>query len=274
MQSLLENPALQSGFVPFFVALVIAALMARTQFAWVAVVAAYASMLALSTGISFTPLSASRKVQLLVLLAPMIGLILDYVPRPPKSAAKWLTVGFAALSVWVFWSVHSQREIAAALTVGAGLALFFLVLVLLTMRLREDGVVTAAAGVGLGIATGIGALLSASIGYFMSGIAMAAACGAILLVQFVTGQSIRAGFPGTLSIATASALFASATLMLAQLPWTALALMPVIPITAWLVGRVDIASARLRLLVVSLCCIVSSAAPLLAAWLATRATTS
>ena len=57
MQDLLDNPAVQAGIAPLVVALIIALLLARTPAAWLAIAAGYATMLALSTGLSFSPRS-------------------------------------------------------------------------------------------------------------------------------------------------------------------------------------------------------------------------
>jgi len=65
-----SNPALQAAFqggiAPFVVALIVALVLARTRFAWLAIVAAYATQVALSTGFNFTPLSARLTPQRVV----------------------------------------------------------------------------------------------------------------------------------------------------------------------------------------------------------------
>lgn len=57
MQTLLDDPMVQSGLAPFLVALVVAFALAGTRLAWLAVVAGVATTLAMSAGISFSPLS-------------------------------------------------------------------------------------------------------------------------------------------------------------------------------------------------------------------------
>src|SRR4051794_17065541 len=85
MRDLLDNPAVQAGVAPLIVALVIATILLRWRVAWLAIIAGFATMVALSTGFSFTPLSASRKVLLLTLAAPLVGVVLDYArPRWPR----------------------------------------------------------------------------------------------------------------------------------------------------------------------------------------------
>jgi len=268
MDELLHNPAIQAGVAPFAAAVVVAAVLARTRFAWLAVVAGYAAMVALTTGFSFAPLSASRKVLLLVLLAPLPGLALDLVaPRARRLGfALALLAGGAAL--WSFSTVLVQREPGPALASGALVAACAAGLVWLTTRLRADGVAAGAAGLGLGVASGVSALLSASIGYLTSGIAIAAASGAMLLVQVVARRAIAPGLAGTLWLGLSSALVASATLMTAELPWYALPAMLLVPAVVALVAK-----ARLplfgRALICAAAALVAAAVPVGASWVAT-----
>lgn len=268
MQELLDNPAVQAGLAPLLVALLVAALLSRTPAAWLAVVAGYATMLAMSTGLSFSPLTASRKVTLLVLLAPVLGLLADRLGARARSPA--LTVGACALAglaaVWAMFSVLAQRESTEALVRGALLFAGTAGIVGLVLRLRTDGVASAAVGVGLGLATGLGALLSASIGYFMSGIALAAGSGAVLVLQMVTGRALAAGFTGAMTVGLAAALFAGASLMLAQLPWYAFLLMALVPISLSFRLSADAPVWR-RAIVQGLLAAAGAGAPLLAAWL-------
>ena len=97
------------------------------------------------------------------------------------------------------------------------------------LRLRDDGVRCGAAGVGLGLAAGIGGILSASIGALVAGVAIAAACAAMLVVQVVLKRAIAPGFTGALPIGLIVALIAAGTQQLALLPWYALPLLPARP---------------------------------------------
>ena len=270
MDELLRNPAVQAGVAPLLAALAVAGGLARTRLAWLAIVAGYATMVALTTGFSFSPLSASRKVLLLVLVAPAIGLVLDFAAGRARRVAAALSLFAGVAALWSFSTVFVQREFAQALATGALVALCTVGTVWLTVRLRGDGVAAGTAGLGLGLATGGGALLSASTGYLMSGIAIAAASAAMLLVQVAARRAIAPGFTGTLSIGLSAALVASATLMIAQLPWYALPLLLLVPLAASLVARSRLplpAKAALGAVAAP----AAAAVPLLAAWTATLA---
>ena len=96
MQDLLDNPAVQAGIAPLVVALIIALLLARTPAAWLAIAAGYATMLALSTGLSFSPLTASRTVTLLGLLAPLVGMAAAALERRAPGRAAGIALSLAA----------------------------------------------------------------------------------------------------------------------------------------------------------------------------------
>jgi hypothetical protein len=263
----LEHPAVQAGVLPFVVALAVVLLTARGRASWLAPTVAYLTTLVLTTGISFTPLSASRRVLLLALLAPLAGALADRLPR----VRLLLPMVAGALAVWAFWTVLVQRDAATAAVTGLGIAAFVWAACWLTFRLRADGPALGAAGLGLGLATGIAALLSASTGYFAAGIALAAGSGALLLVQFATGRPIGGSGIGAAGIGVAASLFAAGTLMLAQLPWTALPLLLGVPAAVSipvLRGRLP---PRARIVALAAVALLAAVPPVLVAWAASAA---
>lgn len=272
MSTLLDDPLVQAALAPLVLALLVSGVLRRTRLVWFAVVVAIATEVALSTGIGFTPLTASRKVLLLVLVAPLIGLALDLLPRPPRATNSILAALCGAASVWAFWSVITQREPAQMLVLAATLALFAGLMVALTLRLRHDGAAGGAATVALGLAVGVTAVLSASIGNFANGIALAAGGGALLLWQFASQRGLVPGYLGMLVVGLGAALFASATFMLAQLPWYAMPALLLVPLAAHL-NIFAQHTPRLRMVALTLLCVAVATIPVLAAWLATRTPT-
>lgn len=276
MQEMLSHPMVQAGVAPLAVALMVAAALWRTRWAWLAVVAGWAGAQALGAGISFTPLTAGRKVILLVLLAPAIGVLLD---RVSHRAPRWLPWVIGALcgaaTAWVFASLLAQLDGIALASAAVGLAAFVGVHTAATLKLLDDGAAAGAVGLAGGLAVGIAALLSASIGYFAGGVAIAAATGALLLLQFVFGRQAAPGYTGALPLGLGLALFAAATTMLAQLPWQALPLLWLVPLlAAWRRTPRTAGAVRTRL-VADVALAVAGAVPfLLAAWFATRAGSS
>lgn len=266
-----SNPALQAAFqggiAPFVVALAVALLLARTRYAWLAIVAAYATQVALSTGFSFTPLSASRKILLLSLAAPLVG-IAAYALESRGRSIVYALAGLAGLAtIWVFVTVLQQREGAAAWMTGIGIVVFAGALVALMLSLRADPARAGAAGVGLGLATGVIALMSASVGFMTAGISVAAGAGALLLVSVLRREPQPPGVLGTLSIGVMIALFAEGALMLAKLPWYALALLLLVPLAVRLPVRGDSAPV-VRAAILFAYAIAAALIPIAAVWIA------
>ena len=81
MQEVLNHPLFQGAAAPFVVALIVASTFARTRFAWLAVILAYATMIALDTGFSLFPPTVARKTMLIGLLSPLAGIVADTYPR-------------------------------------------------------------------------------------------------------------------------------------------------------------------------------------------------
>jgi hypothetical protein len=273
MSALFEDPMVQAGLAPFLVALVLALLAVRVRLAGLpglALVAALITTLWLTTGIGFTPLSASRKVVLVVLLAPMIGLVLDLTGQRHRLWLPAVAVLLGGASLWVFQSLLVQLDGAAGWWQGGGVALFVALMTGLTLRLRDDGPAAAAAALGLGLAVGVGALLSASIGTLMNGMALAAGGGALLLVQFLLAARLATGWTAALTTAAGAALFAAGTVMLAEGRALTLALLLLVPLVVGL-PLFQQRAPRLRTALLGLSAGVAALLPMGAAWFATGA---
>lgn len=269
MADWLDQPAAQAAVAPFVTALVVASLLRRTRFAWLAIVAGYAAMVALTTGFSFSPLSASRRILLLCLAAPLAGIAADrWFPRS-RGAAAFVAALAGAAAAWTFLAVLVQKEGGEAWVAGLLLALFAAAMVLSLLPLRDDALRTAAAGVGLGVGVGVAAVVSASIGFLFAGAAVAAACAALLLVFAVSSRAAAPGLPGALTLGMMIALFAEGALMLAQLPWYAAAALLLVPVAVRLPVRASASPlARAGMHVVG--ALAAASVPIGAAWLAAR----
>jgi hypothetical protein len=273
VSNFLGSEPFYAGIAPLLVAVAIAAMLARTRYAWLAVAAAYATMILLSTGYAVTPLTVARKIALLGLATPLVGVAVDALPLRSRTVAPILAVGAGLVSLWVFSTVLSQREEASRLVAGAGVAVFVTLLALLVLQQRQDGLRSGAAGLGMGLAVGVAGFLSASIGALFSGVAIAAGCGGVLLVQVLLARPLAAGFSGALPIGLLCALIAAGTLLLAQLPWHALPLLLLVP-AATLLPAPGRGHPIVRATVLAAYALVAASAPILAAWHATRGSVS
>jgi len=236
MLELLDHPIFQGGIAPLLVALVVAMAFARTRFAWLAVILGYATMIALDTGFSLFPPTVARKTMLIGLLSPLVGIVADTYPQWSRRIAVALVVVMGAVSVWVFLTVFRNASGTNAVMAGAGVAVFVAAMIASMLRLRHDGLRCGAAGLGLGLAVGVAGLLSASIGALVAGLAIAAGCAAMLMVQAGLSRMLVPGFTGALPVGVLTALIAAGTQQLALLPWYALPLLLLIPLAVSLPG--------------------------------------
>lgn len=269
MLELLNHPLFQGGVAPLAVALIVGATLAGTRFAWLAIVLAYATMVALDTGFSLFPPTAARKTMVVALLAPFVGLVADRYPRSSRNIARSLVVAMGLLSIWVFLTVLQNRDRTSAVAAAAGIAAFAAAMMAANLRLRDDGLRMGAAGLGLGLAAGIAGVLSASLGALIAGVAVAAGCSAMLIVQVTRSSTLAPGFTGAVPIALLCALIAAGTQMLAELPWYALPLLLLIPVAASLPvpARGPLLA---RAAIVSGYALAAAVIPIAAAWYAAR----
>jgi hypothetical protein len=277
MPALFDDPMVQAGFAPFLVALAVAAVLARWRphaWPWLALVAGLLTTLCLTTGVSFTPWSASRKTLFLVLLAPALGLVLDLVGLRHKALLALLSVAVGASAVWVFQSLLVQAEGLQALLTGGSVAVMVALLVAACLVQRDDGPALAATTLGLGVAVAVSAVLSASIGTLMNGLAVAMGGAALLLLQLLRNTPLPAGWTGALSIGATAALFAAGTLMLAEGRWPAMLLLLVVPAAVMALSPRTMGahrSTRVRTVVLGLAALAAALVPVAAAWWATQA---
>lgn len=269
MNDLLQHPAVQAGLAPLAVAVCVGALLWRTRWAWLGVTAAYTTALALGAGLGLTPLTAGRKVMLLVWVAAALGALLDAIGRRPRGIGIGVALLCGAAAWWAFASLLGQREGSERVLQAAGLLVFVALHTGLWLELRDDAAAAGPAGVAAALAIGVAALLSASIGYFTAGIAVAAGAGALALLQFVRADTRAPGWTATLPLGFGLALFAAASALLAQLPWFVLPLLALVPL-ALQRPLLREAGARARLLASGGVALSAALLFVVAAWFALR----
>src|SRR5205085_1918871 len=113
MEELLANPAVQAAVAPFAVALAMSAALFRSRLLGLAVVAAFATVIALTIGYSFDSLTAVRKLILVALASGLAVLALEVAGAPASARIRAaLSLATAAAAVWVVWRVLQQQEAA------------------------------------------------------------------------------------------------------------------------------------------------------------------
>lgn len=261
MQEWLINPVVQGAIMPFLAGLVASALFAPLRLGGLAAVAGFATAVYLVVGFEFSPMTTIRKLMLLGLIAPVIGVAADFAFKPTRYTAPLLALSCGAVSIWVFLALLRQKELAEAVLLGGALAVYVAWITGFMLVLRDDSVRAGAASFALGMGTGVAAIFAASATLGLYALALGSASGAFLLVQMLTGKRAFAGIAFTLTAGLLAGLLGAATYHLAQLPWYAIPVMAVVPLAArvpvparWPVWGQTAAIAALALAVAAVSC--------------------
>jgi len=232
MEQWLNDPMIQASLAPFTVALAVAALLFKLRLGGLAAIAGFCTTAYLAGGLALFPLTATRKLLLLGLMTPALGLLADFAFKATRRTEIILGAAYGLASVWVFWSILSQKSGIGALLQGGGIAVFVGWTVGFAASLREDAVRAGAAGLALGLGAGAAAVFAASALLGLYGMGLGAASGAVLLVQMVSGRRMHAGLTFALTFGALGALVAAAALVQANLGWTELAILALVPLAA------------------------------------------
>jgi hypothetical protein len=233
VQSWLNDPMVQASLAPFLAGLIVTLALFKLRLGGLAAVAGFCTTAYLAGGLSFTPpLSATRKIMLLGVVAPALGLLADLAFRASRMTEYVLGLAFGAAALWVFSTVLAQKPPLQMVIAGCGLVLFASWTIGWTASLQRNSVRAGAAGLGLGVGAGVAALMAATASFAQYGMGLGAAAGAFLLVQMVLGRHIEAGLTFCLTVGVLGALIAAAAHMLAGLGWTELAILAAVPIAA------------------------------------------
>lgn len=266
MEEYLGYPVVQGAVAPFLVALVVVLGFQSIRLAGLAVIAAFLTTMYLVSGLQFVPLTATRRVVLLSMAAPAIGLLADFAFKPTRGGVALLALVAATGAVWAFWPalVHKSPPQAWLLGGTAAASLAFMV-AFAQLQLATDSIRVGAAALGLGLGTGIAAVIGASATYGMYGISLAIGAGAFLLPQMVRGRKIEAGATFTLSAVIITGLVAAGAMILAQLPWYSVLVLALVPVAVRLPGP-DKAPIWLQAVIFSAYAFVIAAAACALAW--------
>lgn len=233
MQALLHHPAVQAGLIPFVVALIVAELLQRVRLSGLVLLLAFAAMVYLSNVFAFGVLTAPRKIVLLGMASPLLAIL------PAVFQGAWVRPLLVALggvaAVWMSLRILQNQPTAHMLLWGAGGAVYTGWLVYWTNKLHNQPVRAGAAGMALGVGTGVAAIFGASLTLGMFGAALGAAAGAYLLIHMVSNSYLPCGYVYTLPLAIITGLVGTLAAMATELPWYALLALAAIPPVAWLI---------------------------------------
>jgi hypothetical protein len=233
MSDLLMNPAVQAGVLPFLGALLLAALLARTRFLAIATASGALLLLYLTVGFAFEPLTAQRKLTILLIGAMLLAIVLEaggVGPRRRVIAALALAASIGA--VWTLQRILEQRELGAGLLAALAAMSYVGLVVGATLLAGKQPLRAAVAGASLGWGNGALAVLGASALLGQLGVALGTACAAVALVQMLRGQQAPAGWTLALPAAVGASLVGVLACATGELRWPLLLpLLLVAPVT-------------------------------------------
>ena len=239
MQELLEHPAVQAAVAPFVVGLIVALVLGRFRLGGLAVIAGFTTAVGLVAGLTFSPLTATRKIVLLALLVPLVGIALDFGVKPGRLRSIILAIAAGALVFWVFLPVLSQKPGGEGwLLGGVAVALVAWLVGATDALLAGRSLQNATAALFLGVGAGALAVMGASASLGQYGIAAGSGAGALLLVIMLMNREFPSGSTLALSASLIAGLLVAGTMILAQLQWYAAAIFALTPLAA----RIPVAS--------------------------------
>jgi len=227
LQEWLGHPAVQGGGLPFVVALVLAAALARTRWLAFAQAAGFAACVTLAIGWSFESLTSTRKLAIVAVASVLLCLFVERFRTRASNVA--CIVLIAASSTWVLWRLLAQMDLPAALAAGLLAAAYVAWLTGSSLKASADPVRGAAAGAALGFGTGVLAILGASAVLGVAALAAGSAAAATLVVQALRNSPSPVERSISLPAVTAAALAGTAAVMTAELPGYALLPMLAVP---------------------------------------------
>ena len=230
MQDLLDNPAVQSSVVPFLAGLLVAGVLFPLRLGGLAAAAGFFATVYLVGDFTLESLDSKRKLVLVAMAAPVLGVIVDLAFKPTRASGPVLGAVFAAAGGWVFLNLLKQKSGVDLALHGAGLAAFMIWTVSFSVALHGDALRAGAAGLGLGLGAGVGAVLGASALLGQYGMGMGAGCSAFLLLNMILGPRLAPGTTLTLTAAVAASLVAVGAVLTGQLPWYALVALALVPV--------------------------------------------
>jgi len=230
MNDLLANPAIQSGIIPFVIAMIAAWALRRLGWVWsgLGFAIAYYVSVYFAAGFQFTPLTSTRKILILGIVAIAVGLAVDFLKQKPRLLPVAIFVIGAIAMGWVIWPVAARQEGGDFWILLLPSLIYAGWITASTESLRSKPDEGAMVALALGLGTGISAMLGASALLGQLGIAIGAIAGGYLILLLLK-QNIQLGSNFMLPVSLLSGLLGIAAVVYASLPWYSLLPLLIIP---------------------------------------------
>ena len=234
----MNHPAIQSGIIPFIVALAIIVIFGKTRpkFMGLAAVVAFIATVIQVTGLTLSPLTSTKKIILIAYLAAFLGLIVDLAGEKMVAYRKYTHGAFAVIGViavlWVIWPVISRESTENPIGISAGLSAYVAWMIFGTSILNRKRTQISASVFAGALGTAIVSIIGATALYGQLAAPFAAATGAWLLYYLFASQRAVFSTSFFLTASVTYAILGAAATVYATLPWLTLVLFALIPAVA------------------------------------------
>jgi hypothetical protein len=233
LQDLLTLPQVQSAVLPLLIAVIAGLLLRPLGWFWSGLAPAVAFFLsaALIEGIQFSPLTSTRKLLLIGLLAVFAGIVIDALRPARVSVSALLAILAAAAGIWLIWPVL-QRQQGQPLWLMAGATVLYMGwLGGWTGSLYGTTLRAASTAWILALATGVTAFAGASAKLGQLGLALAAAAAAFCLLHIIS-EKFRGGALYCVPALMIAGLLGVSGAVYAKVSWYSLIPLAVMPAVA------------------------------------------
>jgi hypothetical protein len=225
VEELLRNPWIQGGVGPLVAGIAAALVFYPVRVSGLAAASGFFVAVYLTGQLEF-----EKKLFLLAAAAALIGALVDLAFRPTRKAGLVLGLGFGIAACWIFISLiggmPAQRIALYALGLGGMVAAG----VAFSVLSYDEPPRAAAAGTGLGLATGAIAFLGGANMLALWSFGLAAGAAGFLVVAVVLARGIVAGASFTLSTGVIGAALAATVTLQRGLRWYEAALLALVPL--------------------------------------------
>ena len=175
-------------------------------------------------------LELEKKLLLMAAAAALLGAVVDLAFRPTRKAGLVLGLGFGIAACWIFISLIGRMPAERIAIYAMGLGLLVAAGVAFSVLSYDEPPRAAAAGMGLGLATGAIAFLGGATTLALWSFGLAAGAAGFLLVAIVLARGIVAGASFTLSIGVIGSTLAASVTLQRGLRWYEAALFALVPL--------------------------------------------
>ena len=225
MEDLLRNPWIQGGIGPLAAGIAAALVFYPLRVSGLAAAFGFFAAVYLTGQLEF-----EKKLFLLAAAAALLGAVVDLAFRPTRKAGLVLGLGFGIAACWIFISLIGRMPAERMALYVMGVGALVAASVAFSVLSYDEPPRAAAAGMGLGLATGAIAFLGGAKTLALWSLGLAAGAAGFLLVAIVLARGIVAGASFTLSTGVIGATLAAMVALQRGLRWYEAALFALVPL--------------------------------------------